>query len=269
MAEYKRQVGVAVTTGIVLAAFVGVLAITNAPVNVTTTSSQSLSTTTNPTSSASSSSGSTSNTATTTNGTSQLYRVEFIQESNCPYGVWLVPWAVVMNNQTVVQPSNATLPLTYAATRLSYNSTYSTIWFSVPNGTYGYSILPNNFYGQEQHGNVTVDGSNVQVQVTAFITAMGCTSTTTVVGTTVTVTETITTVASNATTTYVPPSGCDYLPITITTTATVTVGPTPPTSTTTTTVTATSTSYTQTTTVTSCTYSESTVTSTVTTTTNP
>jgi len=54
LAEYKRQVGVAVTVGVLIAAFVGVLAITTAPVNVTTTSSQSSSTTTNPVSTSSS-----------------------------------------------------------------------------------------------------------------------------------------------------------------------------------------------------------------------
>ncbi len=112
---------------------------------------------------------------------SQLYRVEFLQESNCPYGVWRAPWAVVVNHQTVVQPSNTTLPLnqSYDASHITNNSTYSAIWLSLPDGTYPYTILPNNFWGDEQSGNVTVDGSNVVVQVDAFITAMGCSSTTT------------------------------------------------------------------------------------------
>jgi hypothetical protein len=114
--------------------------------------------------------------------TSQPYRVEFVQESNCPYGSWLVPWAVVMNHQTVAQPPNATLPLSYGASRLTGNSTYSTIWFSLPPGTYTYSILPHNFLGQEQSGNVTINGSNVVVQVFAFVTSMGCSSTTATVG---------------------------------------------------------------------------------------
>jgi hypothetical protein len=254
LAEYKRHVAVAVTVGVMLAAFVGVLALTTAPVNVTTALSQS-------------SSSNTNSASRTSTGASQLFRVEFQQESRCPYGVWLVPWGVMMDNQTVVQPSNATLPLAYSATHLSYNSTYSTIWFSVPEGTYGYSILPNDSYGQGQQGNVTVDGSNILVQVTAFFTEMGCSSTTTIAGTTVTVTQTLTTTASQATTTYIPPtSNCIILPITVTTTTTVTVESPPATSTTTTTVTTTSTSYTQTDTVTSCTYSEQTVTSTITTT---
>ena len=83
-----------------------------------------------------------------------------------------------MDHQTVVQPSNATLPLSYAASGLTDNGTYSTIWFSLPSGTYAYTVLPNNLDGREQSGNVTVNGGNVVVQVTAFVTAMGCSSTT-------------------------------------------------------------------------------------------
>jgi len=111
--------------------------------------------------------------------TSHLYQLEFVQESNCPYGSWLVPWGAMINHQTIAQPPNATLPLSYGATRLTGNSTYSTILFSLPNGTYNFSILPNDPLGTEQSGNVTVDGSKVVVLVYAFITSMGCSSATT------------------------------------------------------------------------------------------
>jgi hypothetical protein len=112
--------------------------------------------------------------------TSQLYQLEFVQESNCAYGSWLFPWAVVLDNSTVVvQPSNATLPLTYSGTHLTSDSNYSTIVFSVPNGTYNYTIVPNDPFNPEQSGNVTVAGSDVQVEVGEYITAMGCSSTTT------------------------------------------------------------------------------------------
>jgi hypothetical protein len=116
-------------------------------------------------------------TSATAGGTSQLYQVEFSQESNCPYGSWLFPWAVALNGQTVVQPSNATLPLSYNGALLTGNSNYSTIWFSLPNGTYNYTILPDDPLGSHQSGNVTVDDAGVTVQVYAFITAMGCSST--------------------------------------------------------------------------------------------
>ena len=114
--------------------------------------------------------------------TSQLYQLEFVQESNCYYGSWHYPWAVALDNTTiVVQPSNATLPLAYdEATGVPYSDiNYSTIVFSVPNGTYSYSVLPKDPFNPEESGNVTVDGSGVQVMIGQFITAMGCSSTTT------------------------------------------------------------------------------------------
>jgi len=85
---------------------------------------------------------------------------------------------VLDNHTTFVEPLNASLPLTYSSARLTSDGNYSAIWFSVPNGTYNYSILPTNFYGVEQSGTITVDGSNVEVQVSAFVTAMGCSTTT-------------------------------------------------------------------------------------------
>jgi len=117
-------------------------------------------------------------TTSTGDGTSQLREVEFVQESNCPYGSWLFPWGVVLGSQTVVQPSNASLPLSYSGTHLTSNSNYSAIWFSLPNGTYSYTIIPDDPLGSHQSGNVTVDGSNVVVEVYAFVTAMGCSSST-------------------------------------------------------------------------------------------
>jgi hypothetical protein len=118
-----------------------------------------------------------------TTGTSQLYQLEFSQESNCFYGDWFVPWAVVLNGAMVVQPSNATVsPYTDGTgpgTGFGRTSdgNLSTIWFSLPNGTYSYKILPRYALGSEQSGNVTIDGSNVVVRVLAFIEAEGCSST--------------------------------------------------------------------------------------------
>ena len=117
----------------------------------------------------------------TQTGASQLYQVEFLQESNCPYGSWLYPWGVPVGNQTIVQPSNATLPLSYNGSHLTGESNYSTIWFSLPNGTYSYTITPDDPLGSAQSGIVTVD-SNAVVLVYAFVTAMGCSSSTTVGG---------------------------------------------------------------------------------------
>lgn len=111
-------------------------------------------------------------------GTSQLYQVKFSEESNCFYGSWFTPWGVDLDGQTVVQPSNATLPLSFNGGPFTGDSNYSAIWFSLPNGTYSYTILPDDPLGSHQSGNVTVDDAGVTVQVYAFITAMGCSSTT-------------------------------------------------------------------------------------------
>jgi hypothetical protein len=110
-------------------------------------------------------------------GASQLYQVEFSEESNCFYGSWFIPWGVDLDGQTVVQPSNATLPLSFNGAPLTSDGNYSAIWFSLPNGTYSYTILPNDPLGSAQSGNVTVDGSDVTVQVYAFVEAMGCSTT--------------------------------------------------------------------------------------------
>jgi len=126
------------------------------------------------------------------NASTRQYQLEFIQESNCPYGSWLVPWAVVLSGHTEVQPSNATLPLSYGGTHLTSDSNYSTIRFSVLNGTYDYTVLPKNFLGEEQNGTVTVGGGNVQVQIYTFVTSMGCSSTTTTEAQTTTSTLTVT-----------------------------------------------------------------------------
>ena len=93
-----------------------------------------------------------------------LYEVEFIQQSACPGGIWLAPWSVTLNNQTIVRPSGATLPLSeggFQAGGTFQND--SVISFSVPNGTYSYSIDPKAFLGQA--GNLTVDGDDIIVQV--------------------------------------------------------------------------------------------------------
>jgi hypothetical protein len=111
---------------------------------------------------------------------SRLYQLEFVQESNCPYGSYLFPWSVALDNSTVVvEPSNATPPVTWGAeSHLTSDVNYSAIVFSVPSGEYNYSIAPTNPFSREQSGSVTVAGSDVQVEVWAFITAMGCDSTT-------------------------------------------------------------------------------------------
>ena len=109
--------------------------------------------------------------------TGTLYEVEFTQQQPCPYGGgWTYPWAVVLNDQTVVEPSNATLGVSEGT--IAHNDVnYSAIWFSLPNGTYSYTILPSTYF--EQSGNVTVADSGTVILVYPFLLAEGCSSTST------------------------------------------------------------------------------------------
>ncbi|MGD0319308.1 MAG: hypothetical protein ABSB56_06415 [Nitrososphaerales archaeon] len=110
-----------------------------------------------------------------TNGQSHLYEVEFTQQGVCSPKVWAAPWAVVMDKQTIVQPSNATLPLSESSFQASPSfENYSAIWFSVPNGTYSYAILPQVALPQHS-GSVTVDGKDTTVEVQGA--AISCTTT--------------------------------------------------------------------------------------------
>jgi hypothetical protein len=155
----------------------------------------------------------TASNSTAATGTSHLYELEFLQESNCPYGSWLIPWAVVLDNETLVQPSNAAVPTpsSYPDSRLTSNSSYSAIWFSVPDGTYSYTILPDNFFGTVGTGTVAIDGSSVEIQIYAFVTAEGCSTTSTTATTapatftlTVTTTQTATSTQTVSITSTVP-----------------------------------------------------------------
>ncbi|MGD0478494.1 MAG: hypothetical protein ABSB29_10080 [Nitrososphaerales archaeon] len=101
---------------------------------------------------------------TPTNGQSRLYEVEFTQQGVCSPKVWTAPWAVVMDKQTIARPSNVTLPLSESLfNSLPSYENYSAIWFSVPNGTYSYAILPQAF--PPHSGSVTVDGMDTTIEV--------------------------------------------------------------------------------------------------------
>jgi hypothetical protein len=137
---------------------------------------------------------------------SRLYQLEFVQVSSCPYGEWKLPWAVVLDNDTVVvQPSNAPVPLTWDGdsnyTVSGPFSNYTTISFSVPNGTYNYSILPTSPFGDtNQSGSVTIKGSDIQVEVSQFTSVMLCTTSTTTATYTSSTTATITVVSTSIST---------------------------------------------------------------------
>ena len=73
-------------------------------------------------------------------------------------------WYVTLGNITMVQPSNATLPLPNPEGQNSPNfASISKITFRVPNGSYPYHVS----LGQDgsYNGTVVVDGSDVAVQI--------------------------------------------------------------------------------------------------------
>jgi hypothetical protein len=97
----------------------------------------------------------------------RLYELEFIQKGQCSPQVWLAPWAVVLDNQTIVQPSNATLPSLGSGAVYSHAfENDSTITFSVPDGTYNYELFPQQG-GFGGNGSVTIDDSDASVQIYA------------------------------------------------------------------------------------------------------
>ena len=105
------------------------------------------------------------------------YELAFTQEGSCSPPVWVGPWEVVLNNATtMVKPPNATLPLPESYWGGTENQNYSEIWFSVPNGTYTYSVFPRT--ALHQSGIISMVGSDqvVLVQAATFL----CTSQSTV-----------------------------------------------------------------------------------------
>lgn len=98
----------------------------------------------------------------------RVYELVF-QQLPCA-GEIVSPWAVTLDNQTVVEPSNETVP-TDSMTKLvppSFNLT--TIVFSVTPGNYDYTFSPTGIWNQtsiHDFGFITVAGSDLTVQIQA------------------------------------------------------------------------------------------------------
>lgn len=93
----------------------------------------------------------------------QVYALAFTQQGAC--SAWGAPWSVALNGYTtVVEPSNASLPLPNAEIQASPNyQSYSVILFHVSDGVYTYVVSPNDFYS---NGTVTINGADTIVTVT-------------------------------------------------------------------------------------------------------
>ena len=94
-----------------------------------------------------------------------MNRVTFIQQGACQPAYYVAPWSVTLGNQTIVEPSNATLPIPNNQFQASTaNIVYAQIVFFVPSGIYNYSMSPNLMVGHSS-GTILVNGSDVTVQV--------------------------------------------------------------------------------------------------------
>jgi hypothetical protein len=117
-------------------------------------------------------------TVTTSSGLEmRLYDVTFHQSGACSPLAYVAPWSVTLGNETVAEPSNATLPIPggpYAGG--PENQNLSTIVFSVPDGVYQYALSPSGAFALPV-GSVTVNGSDVSVEVEGPL--FSCTATTT------------------------------------------------------------------------------------------
>lgn len=124
-----------------------------------------------------------------------LYQLSFIQAVVCGpgaslYGDYFIPWSVTLTsnssfNATIVQPPNSNLSNGYTSTK---NESYASISFSVPNGTYNYTLNPVNDVVNSQtwasSGTIKINGSEVTVYVEFNLLTCGSAVTATTLGST-------------------------------------------------------------------------------------
>jgi hypothetical protein len=117
-------------------------------------------------------------TATLTNfAPGQLYEVTFVQGSSC-HGSYVHPWGVQLGNLSVVQPPTVSLNQipSNGAFNAAANFNLTTIVFSVPSGTYPFTIYPTGILAPELNntaignfhnwtGIMTVTNSSVTVYI--------------------------------------------------------------------------------------------------------
>jgi hypothetical protein len=122
-------------------------------------------------------------TGTATNNTRvRVYGVTFQQVRDC--GQFnIMPWAVTFNGLTEVEPSNQSIPLpTNSFSTIVPNQNLTRIAFSVPSGTYNYTVIGGAVGGGELYtgsgmtsGTIHVNGSDVLVSVGVWL-SITCTS---------------------------------------------------------------------------------------------
>lgn len=103
-----------------------------------------------------------------------LFQVIFVQTPTCgDLNEYAIPWAVNLGNMTIVEPPNARLPdpsseLLQGGVKIL---NLTRITFSLPDGTYRYTVLPSGDFGVNLPGGnltsaVTVQGADIVVTVT-------------------------------------------------------------------------------------------------------
>jgi len=103
----------------------------------------------------------------TTPDQARLYEVAFRQMGSCSPTLFAGPWSVTLGNQTLAEPSNASLPAQGTASPQNPNDT---ITFSVPDGVYPYTVSPGAYF-QPSSGAVRVGGSDVLVVLQGPVTS--------------------------------------------------------------------------------------------------
>jgi len=99
-----------------------------------------------------------------TNTSAMLHEVIFNDTGNCPPPPLGYPasWAVSLDNKTIVEPPGAGFPPpAYPEISPAFKN-YSVITFSVPDGTYQYTVYPQTEFYLD-NGTVVVNGSDVVV----------------------------------------------------------------------------------------------------------
>lgn len=104
----------------------------------------------------------------TTSAPLQLHTVVFDETG---YGcgsqtLYAESWAVTLDGVTIVQPSNATLPVSGSEASSAFQSIH-TITFTLPDGIYDYNVSSSSgpLLPSQSRGAVTVNGSDVAINL--------------------------------------------------------------------------------------------------------
>ncbi|MDA4112645.1 MAG: hypothetical protein OK474_01190 [Thaumarchaeota archaeon] len=98
-------------------------------------------------------------------GPSDHHYMVFQQIGACSPEFWGVPWSVTVGNVTEVQPSGTPLPLNNYGLSGTVDKNLTIIVFSLPDGTYHFSVSPSAGFFTPQSGTAVVNRTDVLVDV--------------------------------------------------------------------------------------------------------